>query len=561
LDKSKTLGRLKEALKSIGQQGWGTEQSKEAPVLDLILRTPCYGAFFVIVDQTDKLCELYQEAQEQVAGLRSAGGRGWPRDLNLVLLLEATELSTESHAQVREILDDRLICRKHVLLMDGRQLDALLRELPFWPGGVFAGASAPVPGVDFRASLDSFDAKLVDDICGQRPGKDKIASNIADGIYELRTTEDARPPASPRRAPVTSGTRLAGLALTDFRGIRSLSESDMTLSGDVVVIYGANGVGKTSIVDALEWATTGKLWRVEMAARGRSGGADPIVNVFSDSGKARVVCHLQDRPSLNRETHGRGTVRLVGGEPVRDDRGMIDHIVGTHVPSGQTPLRMDLLRDLFRGSHLLAQHNMRRFLERTTPTERFDTLTNMIGADEFVRFRQKTCAVRRSLESTARSLDDRVAAASQDLEMLRQRVVGRKDEVQMIRAALSSKRSADELFLHLLAVSEQAGCLIDSGVRERLTAGPIPTRVGLAAVHVGAVINARKRSLATLLARVDVIEGDAPTQFRNLERGTGLAGDIGASAGSSQTFAPPTRGRWGHLDERRVRGGVEWRVQ
>ena len=180
----------------------------------------------------------------------------------------------------------------------------------------------------------------------------------------------------------------------------------MSLAGDVVLIYGPNGIGKTSIAQSIEWAITGQIDRLsDKRFRSSSTSPDPVTNVFAQEDVVRVRCLLSDGNSVTRIKRGNTTKRWIGQTERTNDREIIDYVVGTTAPSREGRLRIEQLRELFRGSHLLSQHNIHRFLEFDSKT-RFDILTNMIGAEAFVRFRRKVSTVINQLKKSSQGLTE-----------------------------------------------------------------------------------------------------------------------------------------------------------
>ena len=53
--------------------------------------------------------------------------------------------------------------------------------------------------------------------------------------------------------------RLQSAVIEGFRGFVNRVEID--LAADVVILHGPNGVGKTSLLDAVLWALTGRIER------------------------------------------------------------------------------------------------------------------------------------------------------------------------------------------------------------------------------------------------------------------------------------------------------------
>src|SRR6266446_2154895 len=75
--------------------------------------------------------------------------------------------------------------------------------------------------------------------------------------------------------------KLKQITLSDFRCFRDVS---IDLSSDVVVIYGRNGTGKTSVFDAVEVALLGSIGRF----REESDHPNYVANVYS-----KAVPHIR----------------------------------------------------------------------------------------------------------------------------------------------------------------------------------------------------------------------------------------------------------------------------
>ena len=73
--------------------------------------------------------------------------------------------------------------------------------------------------------------------------------------------------------------RLLSLELRGFRGFAKAETFD--LDADAVVLVGANGSGKTSLLDGILWALSGCVPRL-------GEGADVVLSKFSPTGDARV---------------------------------------------------------------------------------------------------------------------------------------------------------------------------------------------------------------------------------------------------------------------------------
>ena len=98
--------------------------------------------------------------------------------------------------------------------------------------------------------------------------------------------------------------RIRRLQMSGFRAFSSPLALD--LDADVVILTGENGQGKTSVFDAVHWALTGRLSRLE-----ENGTA--ILSMYSQSGEAKVALELAD-------TDGKklGVIRSYDGQEQRD---------------------------------------------------------------------------------------------------------------------------------------------------------------------------------------------------------------------------------------------------
>ncbi|MFH0813015.1 MAG: SMC family ATPase [Pseudomonadota bacterium] len=545
------LEQLKKALSEIGGPDRTIQTIKECPTSDFVLRTPCYIAFFVVVEQAGSLAEAYRKAQAEIVQIRSMMGAEWPRDLNLVLLVGGdTHVDSASR---REIIDDRYVCRKFVLNVNGGDIRDVLGDLPFWPpGDLISGLpTSVVAGV--REAVKGYDSRLIADLASHSPGAERIFQKILEGTYSSTGEPSRSEEAITPRVIQSLQTKLEALDITDFRGIRRLRPEDMPLAGDVVFVYGPNGVGKTSIVDAVEWAISGQVSRL---ARGSAkGGLDPIINVFADKGEAQVICHLSNRQPICRRKRGRLTERRIGSHSAADDRAIIDHVVGTKAPSPEARLGIGRLRDLFRGSHILSQHNIRQFLEQTEPAERFDILTNMIGAEEFVRFREKVATVLRHLRSHIGVTSEKNKSLRSELEDVSTRLRERQKDFQKLRDAVTIGVDPANLASELLQGLRRCQCTVDEAAIDRAGSESAEHRLELIAVHAEAAIRGKKAAIEDLQVRLNSLEKELQGYIQSRTRCQSLLAEIASSKSASE------KGRNDLKNEEKARQDIQTRLQ
>jgi DNA replication and repair protein RecF len=103
--------------------------------------------------------------------------------------------------------------------------------------------------------------------------------------------------------------RVTELQLRDFRCYRSV---EVKFPAGVTVVFGANGQGKTSLLEAVGWAATGRSFRgVPDATLVRAGAEEAIVRAtVEDAGRTQLLeaelrAHGRNRVRLNRHPLGR----------------------------------------------------------------------------------------------------------------------------------------------------------------------------------------------------------------------------------------------------------------
>ena len=119
--------------------------------------------------------------------------------------------------------------------------------------------------------------------------------------------------------------RLEGITVQAFRGYPSRAE--VVLSGDVVLLYGENGTGKTSLTEAFEWALFGSIVRKERSkTRGEYQGSSWIRSVHAAADVetfAEITLSEGDtRHVVRRVLVGNGTELSIDGKSVSDVRAL-----------------------------------------------------------------------------------------------------------------------------------------------------------------------------------------------------------------------------------------------
>lgn len=229
--------------------------------------------------------------------------------------------------------------------------------------------------------------------------------------------------------------RLSSITIAGFRGFAGSQTFD--LSADVVLVHGPNGTGKTSLFDAILWAISGRLERL-------NAGAQAVVSKYSEFGEARAELGLIDNSGASvivrrRQVLGEATSTLVveaGEGPVAGPAAEVA-LMRYLYPDGATsadPFK-SLDRSLTRAVYL-QQDDVTSFINDDDERERFAIVGEIVGAG---RIGELVAALERERNAWTRKTNrDRE-------EMLAPLRARRERLVAQISAASDRSEGADEL--------------------------------------------------------------------------------------------------------------------
>jgi DNA repair exonuclease SbcCD ATPase subunit len=239
--------------------------------------------------------------------------------------------------------------------------------------------------------------------------------------------------------------RLKAITIEGFRAFGSVTEID--LDADVVVLQGPNGVGKTSLLDAILWALAGRIARFE--DRGSP------VSIYAREGLARVELTLTGDAGelvIIRATDGsKGSVRLRYCGEEAEGAAAEQRLCNLLLPhlKDRTEAQAALGSVLTRGVYL-QQDLVRQFVEVDSAAERFALVSEVIGAGVVLELQQ---ALERSRNQWSRSTN---AARRDDLDPLRLRAAQIEEQLARLSdgspTETADTRQASEA-LHFRAVA------------------------------------------------------------------------------------------------------------
>ena len=170
--------------------------------------------------------------------------------------------------------------------------------------------------------------------------------------------------------------RIRSIEISGFRAFSG--QVNLNLDGDVVLVVGANGQGKTSLFDAILWAITGGMTRLEHQ--------ESVVSLYSESGEAQVQVTISsddDREILISRRHDGRSDRLYvedGDETFSGNEAEFELIRRLWPEGSGTNEPREALRLAFERGVYLQQDVLTGFLTADTENDRFNAITEIMGA-------------------------------------------------------------------------------------------------------------------------------------------------------------------------------------
>ncbi|WBO24352.1 AAA family ATPase [Sphingomonas abietis] len=186
--------------------------------------------------------------------------------------------------------------------------------------------------------------------------------------------------------------RLKSITIEGFRAFGRQATID--LDADVILLQGPNGVGKTSLLDAILWALAGTIARF-------SNRGTPV-SMYAREGRARVELTMSGEDGdvvLTRATDGGSDdfVRLRIGDGDYEQAAAVQQLCNLLLPhlKDRVGARDALNRVLTRGVYL-QQDLVRQFIDDDSAAERFALVSEVIGAGAVIELQAALEKSRRS---------------------------------------------------------------------------------------------------------------------------------------------------------------------
>jgi exonuclease SbcC len=379
----------------------------------LLLQLPTDVAAFSVFNGHPS--EEFQEAYAAFKRLYRDNNREWDERTLSFVICRTSELGEDDRFYAT-VEHDPLFCRKYVIRAASNvseQRDELLR-LPFLPLRL-EGKDAlqrPLSAQDYLQAAGisaSMSRKLVE--AGYRSAE-RIASDLSDRSESLPSDLSQPKASSISLVQPRAHIWLESLMVEGFRVYRD--PQPFSLDASVVVLYGPNGLGKTSVFDAIDYASTGRIGRL-CNSRRRSQTEFSQLATHLDKTPGSGSVELKGRstgasPSvadwtLQRST-GNWTTAWFNGAQV-DRKTVINNLTQANWPDSSP--RQQTLESLFRATHLFGQDEqelLADFQRGSVIPEAF--ISEMLALQDYSQGLRKTTAVLAELSTRRSQLLDNI---------------------------------------------------------------------------------------------------------------------------------------------------------
>jgi len=294
-----------------------------------------------------------------------------------------------------ELETDVYFCKKYVIRYSPvpETFRAEITSLPFipLPEGKPGGIIRPLSAQTLLQKM-GVEAALTHQLIVPRAyAADRVVTDILEGKRELSTLREAPRSAVETQPHIPRTMRVTSLGIQGFRAYKKYCEFD--LDADLVVLFGPNGLGKTSFFDALDFVCTGRIGRLctgrishrRFVDLARHLDTTPefgnvTLKTTCQSEAAKLVRHVYDWAfaSMNGEQLGRAPV--------------LQQLTSAQWPE-KTP-RIENIERLFRATHLFSQTDpelLSSFVQNSLITA--DLVSRMLALDDYASGLEKTEAV------------------------------------------------------------------------------------------------------------------------------------------------------------------------
>ncbi|HFK1716341.1 AAA family ATPase [Bacillus cereus] len=234
--------------------------------------------------------------------------------------------------------------------------------------------------------------------------------------------------------------KITSLSLQAFRGFNKKEEFCFE-STDIIVLYGPNGHGKSSIFDAIEWVLTGGIYRFDVSSpeRRRTRFVRNLHSDISDKTYVKLGIILLDErrffierecivSTSDRTDYGKYKLRIFDeNNQLYKDGEAAENILKRWLINEDWLSKIGSPTTMLSLTHILSQEKIAEFLRGMQERDRYDAMSLIFGTDHFEKYREGFRNVRNSLNSEL----DQLSGEIRERKLLRDNLKSEVNELEL----------------------------------------------------------------------------------------------------------------------------------
>lgn len=194
--------------------------------------------------------------------------------------------------------------------------------------------------------------------------------------------------------------RIVSLTIQAFRGFNQAVKFEFN-NADMILIYGPNGHGKTSIYDAIEWGLTGGIHRFEesSAERNRTRFIKNLhnktsktfveVEIYLKDGSTYYIKRQNTSKNSDRTDYGKHRLKIYDtNHQLYLEENEAEEKLKEWLVEKEWRNKVDSTTKMMGLTHILSQEKISEFLRSTQEKDRYDSISTIFGTDYLVKYRE-----------------------------------------------------------------------------------------------------------------------------------------------------------------------------
>jgi exonuclease SbcC len=365
---------------------------------------------------------------------------------------------------------DPYFCKKYVLEFfdDGDKLGRELQRLPFLPilEGSPGGIERPPPAQDLIQSIGVSPSLARQLILPRETGLEEFIAQLISGSDTLPPIGELSSLKNKAMAEPAEPTRLKSISIEGFRAYNEMHMFD--LDADVIVLYGPNGLGKTSFFDAIDYVCTGRIGRLYKGGNHkRFKKIAHHLNAPADVGRVSIDVTQELSNKTIERTLDDWSHSFFDGK--KQTRAKTLEFLTSRDWGEKTP-RTENLENLFRATHLFSQSAPELLAEfQKTSALSTEIVSRTLSLEDYATGKKKADRILAQLEKDAKTDTSRREENEENVKKLQSEISLLAPPEKESNLGPQVKKLADQFLKDInveLETSVQETVLTEEGARD-----------------------------------------------------------------------------------------------